>query len=222
MWILKFFQTEDQRRNQLIRKSKSNKEWNFIILENCNCYHLVLTRFFLKSPSSGTGNQLILTGSERRIKYRVISTFIDKISSNRWMWNLKFIQRRTQSRYQSIWKSIKVHNMDRNDNVMIVGDEYGLFALNQIPITGLILILLIGQILNIILNKILDIILRTIINRTEVNQSRQDLNRCLFIIKITIKIIIFVIDKIFQKILLYLTWSSYWILVLNFSSQIYK
>ena len=91
--------------------------------------------------------------------------------------------------------------MDRNDNGMIVGDEYGFFALNQIPLTGLILILLTGQILNIIINKILDIILRTIINRTEVNQSRQDLNRCLFIIKITIKIIIFVIDKIFQKIL---------------------
>ena len=99
--------------------------------------------------------------------------------------------------------------MERNDNVVIVGNEYGFLNLNQIPLTGLILILLTGQILNIILNKILDIILRTIINRTEVNQSRQDLNRCLFIIKITIKIIIFVIDKIFQKILLYLTWSSY-------------
>ena len=85
--------------------------------------------------------------------------------------------------------------MERNDNVVIVGDEYGLFALNQIPLIGLILILLTGQILNIILTKILDIILRTIINRTgvRVNQSRH-LNR----------IIIFVIGIIFHKILLYL------------------
>ena len=83
--------------------------------------------------------------------------------------------------------------MERNDNVVIDGDEYGLFTLNQIPLIGLILILLTGQILNIILTKILDIILRTIINRTGVNQPRH-LNR----------IIIFVIGIIFHKILLYL------------------
>ena len=113
----------------------------------------------------------------------------------------------------SRFENQKVINMERNDNVVIVGDEYGFFNLNQIPLTGLILILLTGQILNIIITKILDIILRTIINRTEVNQSRQDFNRCHFIIKliikIIIKIIIFVIDRIFQKILLYLVWSSY-------------
>ena len=94
--------------------------------------------------------------------------------------------------------------MEQNDNVVNVGVEYGLFSLNQIPLTGLILILLTGQILNTILIKILDLILRTIINRTEVNQSRQDFNRCHLIIKITIKIIIFVISIIFHKILLYL------------------
>ena len=114
------------------------------------------------------------------------------------MWNLKFIRSRTQSRYQSVWKS-KSSNMERNDNVMIVGNEYGLFALNQIPLTGLIFILLIGQILNITLTKILDIILRTIINRTEDNQSRQIFN----IIRINIKTISLIIGMIFHKILLY-------------------
>ena len=94
--------------------------------------------------------------------------------------------------------------MEQNDNVVNVGVEYGLFSLNQIPLNGLILILLTGQILNTILIKILDLILRTIINRTEVNQSRQDVNRCHLIIKIIIKIIIFVIGIIFHKILLYL------------------
>ena len=89
--------------------------------------------------------------------------------------------------------------MERNDNVMIVGNEYGLFALNQIPLTGLIFILLIGQILNITLTKILDIILRTIINRTEDNQSRQIFN----IIRINIKTISLIIGMIFHKILLY-------------------
>ena len=90
--------------------------------------------------------------------------------------------------------------MERNDNAVIIGDEYEFFNLNQVPLTGLILILLTGQILSIILNKILDIILRTIINRTEVNQSRQDFNRYHLIIKI----IIFVIDIIFKKLMLYL------------------
>ena len=108
----------------------------------------------------------------------------------------------------------------------IVGDEYGFFNLNQIPLTGLILILLTGQIFNIILNKILDSILKTIIYLREVNPSRQgsrqDFNRYHLIIKIIIKIIIFVIDIIQKKIMLYQAWSSYWILVLNFSSQIYK
>ena len=127
--------------------------------------------------------------------------------------------------------------MDRNEfNVVviddelkdrsIVGDEYGFFNLNQIPLTGLILILLTGQIFNIILNKILDSILKTIIYLREVNPSRQgsrqDFNRYHLIIKIIIKIIIFVIDIIQKKIMLYQAWSSYWILVLNFSSQIYK
>ena len=196
MWNLKFIQIKDQRKDQSIQKVH-NKEWNFIILENCNYYHLVLTRFFVKSPSQS-------------IKYRIVSTFIDKISSNRWMWILKFIRRRTQPRYQSVWKS-KSSNMDRNEfNVVviddelkdrsIVGDEYGFFNLNQIPLTGLILILLTGQIFNIILNKILDSILKTIIYLREVNPSRQgsrqDFNRYHLIIKIIIKIIIFVIDII--------------------------
>ena len=117
------------------------------------------------------------------------------------------IYSKKKSVQESVDLKINQSNMERNDNVEIVGDEKGLLTLNQIPLIGLILILLTGQILNIILNKILDIILGTIINRTEVNQSRQ----VHLIIKIIIKIIIFVIviDKIFQKILLYLAWRSY-------------
>ena len=112
--------------------------------------------------------------------------------------------------------------MEQNDNVVNVGVEYGLFSLNQIPLTGLILILLTGQILNTILIKILDLILRTIINRTEVNQSRQDFNRCHLIIKITIKIIIFVIGIIFHKILLYLgipIESWFWTFIAKYTSK---
>ena len=103
--------------------------------------------------------------------------------------------------------------MERNDNVVIVGDESGLFNLNQIPLTGLILILLTGQILNSILAKILDKILRTIINRTGVNQSRH-LNR----------IIIFVIGIIFHKILLYLgipIESWFWTFLAKYTNKNY-
>ena len=186
MWNLKFIQIKDQ--NQSIRKSKSNKEWNFINLENCNCYHLVLTRFFVKSPGQS-------------IKYRIISTFIEK---NRQIIDVKFeIHSKKNRPGISRFKNQKVLNMERNDNAVIIGDEYEFFNLNQVPLTGLILILLTGQILNIILTKILDIILRTIINRTEVNQSRQDFNRYHLIIKI----IIFVIDIIFKKLMLYLFWT---------------
>ena len=112
--------------------------------------------------------------------------------------------------------------MEQNDNVVNVGVEYGLFSLNQIPLTGLILILLTGQILNTILIKILDLILRTIINRTEVNQSRQDFNRCHLIIKITIKIIFFVIGIIFHKILLCLgipIESWFWTFLAKYTSK---
>ena len=126
--------------------------------------------------------------------------------------DVKFeIHSRKNSVQVSVGLKINQSNMERDEfNVVviddelkdrsIVGDEYGFFNLNQIPLTGLILILLTGQIFNIILNKILDSILKTIIYLREVNPSRQgsrqDFNRYHLIIKIIIKIIIFVIDII--------------------------